>query len=78
MSCIYFKRMYDIGVCNASSDTHIPGIEEMGRHCFKDDYNACSIFRKCFAEIDLLHSGVHNVHSSHPLQPACEFNAGLL
>ena len=53
MSCSYFKIKNDIGVCNASFDTHIPGIDEMSCLCFKDAYFSCSIFRDSNAEINL-------------------------
>lgn len=57
MSCPYFNSRYGIGVCGAALDAHIPGIDEMGCFCFKDDYNGCPIFRNCFAEKDLLRIG---------------------
>ena len=46
MSCVYFENEHDIGVCNASSDSHIPGIDEMSSHCFKDNYRSCAIFQR--------------------------------
>ena len=66
MSCPYFKSKYDIGVCSASSDTHIPGIDEMGCLCFKDDFHACSIYRS-FVEINPLNNGGDNIHHGHHL-----------
>jgi hypothetical protein len=53
MSCVYFESEYDIGVCNASADIHIPGVDEMSCHCLKDDYRACSIFQRSLAGMNL-------------------------
>jgi hypothetical protein len=53
MSCSYFKVKNDIGVCSASLEAHIPGIDEMSGLCFKDAHCSCSIFRDCIAEINL-------------------------
>ena len=53
MSCSYFKVKNDIGVCSASLEAHIPGIDEMSGLCFKDAHCSCSIFHDCIAEITL-------------------------
>jgi len=52
MSCPFFNCKYGIGICNASENIHVPGIDEMGLHCFKDSYNSCSIFRDHKADAD--------------------------
>ena len=52
MSCSYFKIKNDTGVCNASLDTHLPGIDEMSCLCFKDAYFSCPRFRDCTVEIN--------------------------
>jgi hypothetical protein len=54
MSCPYFKNKYDTGFCSASSDIHIPGINEMSSLCFKDDYHSCPIFYNFLAETDFV------------------------
>ena len=65
MPCPHFKSKYDIGVCSVSGDPHVPGIDEMGRFCFKDDYNACSIFRGCFAQVHLPQKYCDSAHINH-------------
>jgi len=46
MSCNYFKIRNNIGVCQASSNAHIPGIDEMGRLCFRDVHYTCPLYRE--------------------------------
>jgi hypothetical protein len=62
MYCNYFESEYDIGVCNAADRIHIPGIDEMSRLCFKDDYRACSIFQKNLVGMDLLRNDGDRSH----------------
>jgi len=56
MSCPYFKNKYDTGFCSASSDVHIPGIDEMSSLCFRADYHSCAIFSNFLAKTDFLPS----------------------
>ncbi|MGO9951260.1 MAG: hypothetical protein ACLPN1_03500 [Dissulfurispiraceae bacterium] len=68
MSCSFFKIENDMGVCSASSDSHIPGIDEMGNLCFKDVYFTCPIFRDCAEDIDLQVIKSSNGDYLHALQ----------
>ena len=44
MTCHYFKEAY-LGFCNASETLHVPSINEMETHCFKD-FHTCPIYNK--------------------------------
>jgi len=44
MICLYFKEDYAI-YCSAKVFTHVPGISEMERFCFKD-FSVCPIFNE--------------------------------
>ena len=46
MHCPFFEIIQNTGICNASKDCHIPGIDWMSRLCFKDDFAVCQIFKK--------------------------------
>ncbi len=65
MSCSYFKIINDTGFCSASSDPHVPGIDEMGCLCFKDAYYACPIFLDWSENIDRHIQRFHDVRSAN-------------
>lgn len=67
MSWPFFKCQYEIGICSASTATHVPGIDEMSSLCFKDGYSACSIFRDHLTKIDLPPNGGDGSHVDHYL-----------
>ena len=57
MICPYFKNIYNIGVCDAATDGHVPSIDELGSLCFKERYCACPAFLKRTAMTDRWCSG---------------------
>ena len=53
MSCPYFITIHDTRVCNVSSGSYIPSLNEMGGLCFKDDCCECTNFRNGIIELSM-------------------------
>ncbi|MGO9950606.1 MAG: hypothetical protein ACLPN1_00145, partial [Dissulfurispiraceae bacterium] len=53
MACPYFKSLHNIGVCSASSNNYMPGLDEMSLLCFKESFHNCTIFRECISELSI-------------------------
>lgn len=52
-------------MCDAAADKRVPGIDELGRLCFKDTYCACPVFLKRVAMNDYSYSGITKRLKSH-------------
>jgi hypothetical protein len=63
MSCPYFTTVHDTGLCNASSGSYIPGLDEMGSLCFKDVYHECTHFSN-----DITESSMPQINKRPPSQ----------
>jgi hypothetical protein len=52
MSCPEFTTLHNIGICGASAEPYIPGLDVMGRFCFRDNYHECSHFQEYILKSD--------------------------